>query len=77
LFIIYLTACGAGAQIPALAISDNLYAMGKYAEASEATFLKLAKYYRANGNYKATMENYRKVLAENPNRLLTGLKMKY
>ncbi|WP_373058395.1 tetratricopeptide repeat protein [Zunongwangia sp. H14] len=82
LFIVYLTACGAGAQTSALALSDSLYAVGKYAEAikvaskseaSEATFLKLAKYYKAGGDYQKALENYRKVLAENPNRLLTVL----
>ncbi|MDT0677989.1 hypothetical protein [Autumnicola musiva] len=86
LFIVYLTACGAGAQTPALAVSDSLYAVGKYAEAieiaskaeaSEGVFLKLAKYHKADGNYEAALENYRKVLAGNPGRLLTGLKMKY
>ncbi|MDT0643855.1 tetratricopeptide repeat protein [Zunongwangia sp. F363] len=82
LFIVYLTACGAGAQTSALALSDSLYAVGKYAEAikvagntqpSEAVFLKLAKYYKADGDYGAALDNYRKVLAENPNRLLTAI----
>ena len=81
--IILILAFKAEAQTSALAVSDSLYAVGEYAEAinklqeitpqTEKTYLKLAKNYAANRQPEIALENYKKVLAGNPNRVLTAI----
>ncbi|WP_286760376.1 tetratricopeptide repeat protein [Salegentibacter sp. UBA1130] len=78
-----LVAFKAEAQTSALAVSDSLYAVGEYAEAikklqeiapqTEKTYLKLAKNYAANRQPEIALENYKKVLSQNPNRVLTTI----
>jgi len=73
----------AEAQTSALAVSDSLYAVGEYSEAinklqeiepkTERTYLKLAKNYAANRQPEIALENYKKVLDENPDRVLTAV----
>ncbi|MBZ9728591.1 tetratricopeptide repeat protein [Salegentibacter sp. JZCK2] len=73
----------AEAQTSALAISDSLYAVGEYSEAidklqeitprTEKTYLKLAKNYAANRQPEIALENYKKVLNQNPDRILTTI----
>lgn len=73
----------AGAQTSALAVSDSLYAIGNYSEAienlneigskNEMVFLKLAQNYRAKGNFKRALENYKKVLKKAPKRMITAV----
>jgi len=81
--IILILAFKAEAQTSALAISDSLYAVGEYSEAieklqeinpkTEKTYLKLAKNYAANRQSEIALENYKKVLNQNPDRILTTL----
>ncbi|MGW1455028.1 tetratricopeptide repeat protein [Salegentibacter agarivorans] len=78
-----LVAFKAEAQTSALAVSDSLYAVGEYAEAintlreidpqTEKTYLKLAKNYAANRQPEIALENYKKVLSQNPDRVLTAV----
>ena len=78
-----LVAFKAEAQTSALAVSDSLYAMGEYAGAinklqeidsqTEKTYLKLAKNYAANRQPEIALENYKKVLSKNPDRVLTAV----
>ncbi len=73
----------AGAQTPALAVADSLYAVGQTARAmdvleasdhkSDALYLKLAKYQSATGKTKEALENYRRVLKNDPQRVLTAI----
>ncbi|PRX42956.1 tetratricopeptide repeat protein [Salegentibacter salegens] len=73
----------AEAQTSALAISDSLYAVGEYSEAieklqkinskTEKTYLKLAKNYAANRQPEIALENYKKVLDQSPDRVLTAV----
>ncbi|SKB75881.1 Tetratricopeptide repeat-containing protein [Salegentibacter salinarum] len=73
----------AEAQTSALAISDSLYVVGEYSEAieklqeinpqTEKTYLKLAKNYAANRQPEIALENYKKVLGQNPDRILTTI----
>ncbi len=82
IFVILLVA-KAGAQTPALAVADSLYAVGQTGKAvetleasdpkSEAVYLKLAKYQSATGKIKEALENYRKVLQKDPQRVLTAI----
>jgi len=79
--ILWLLAFKAEAQTSALAVSDSLYAVGEYAQAigelkeinpkTERIHLKLAKNYAANRQVDEALTNYRKVLNENPQRVLT------
>jgi tetratricopeptide (TPR) repeat protein len=81
--VILLLAFKAEAQTSALAVSDSLYAVGEYSEAieklqeitpkTEKTYVKLAKNYAANRQPEIALENYKKVLAKNPNRVLTAV----
>lgn len=78
-----LVAFKAEAQTSALAVSDSLYAVGEYAEAinklqgitpqTEKTYLKLAKNYAASRQPEIALENYKKVLSQNPERVLTTI----
>ncbi|MCM4161572.1 tetratricopeptide repeat protein [Antarcticibacterium flavum] len=78
-----LLAAKAGAQAPALAVADSLFAVGETTAAlehleeidpkTEAVYLKLAKYQSATGRNAAAMENYQIVLKENPERVLTTI----
>lgn len=80
---IILLAGKVGAQAPALSIADSLYAVGEYSEAikklervsprTEAVSLKLAKFQMSRGNTAAALENYKNVLEENPDRVLTAI----
>ena len=73
----------AEAQTSALAVSDSLYAVGEYAEAigklqeiapkTDKVYLKLAKNYAANRQPEIALDNYKKVLDENPDRVLTAV----
>ena len=82
IFIILLVV-KAGAQTPALAVADSLHAVGQTAKAvevleatdpkSDAVYLKLAKYQTATGKTKEALENYRKVLQKDPQRVLTAI----
>ncbi|WP_029036729.1 tetratricopeptide repeat protein [Salinimicrobium xinjiangense] len=82
LFILFI-ATKAGAQTSALAIADSLYAVGNYSEAieeleksetrSDPVLLKLAQAQKANGNPAAALENYKTVLEQNPERILTAV----
>jgi tetratricopeptide (TPR) repeat protein len=81
--IIILLAAKAGAQSPALAVSDSLYAVGEYSQAivqlhkidvvTEVVHLKLAKTFQAYGNFNDAEKHYELVLKENPERILTTL----
>ena len=83
IIILMLVAFKAEAQTSALAVSDSLYAVGEYAGAinklqeidpqTEKTYLKLAKNYAANRQPEIALENYKKVLCKNPNRVLTAI----
>ncbi len=78
-----LVAFKAEAQTSALAVSDSLFAVGEYAGAinklqeidpqTEKTYLKLAKNYAANRQPEIALENYKKVLSKNPDRVLTAV----
>ncbi|UBZ07485.1 tetratricopeptide repeat protein [Salegentibacter mishustinae] len=78
-----LLAFKAEAQTSALAVSDSLYAVGEYAGAinklqeidpqTKKTYLKLAKNYAANRQPEIALENYKKVLSKNPDRVLTAV----
>lgn len=82
IFIILLVV-KAGAQTPALALADSLHAVGQTRKAieilettdpkSEAIHLRLAKYQSATGKTKEALENYRKVLQKDPQRVLTAI----
>ena len=73
----------AGAQTPDLRIADSLHAVGSYSEAieylqaikprSEAVHLRLAKSQEAQGDVQAALKNYKLVLDEAPDRVLTGM----
>ncbi|CAN5296292.1 hypothetical protein BH23BAC2_BH23BAC2_19760 [soil metagenome] len=73
----------AGAQTPVLAIADSLYAVGQTRKAVEvlesadpktqAVYLRLAKYQSATGKTKEALENYRRVLHQDPQRVLTAI----
>ena len=73
-----------GAQTPTLVIADSLYAVGNYSEAiqrlenlqdkSDATQLRLAKFYQANGNSDLAMVFYRSILQQHPEKLLTAIR---
>lgn len=81
--ICLLISLKAGAQTPALAVSDSLYAVGNYQEAvnrlqnispkPEKILLKLAKAQKANGQLNQALFNYKKVLVENPGRIITAI----
>ncbi|MGA8853580.1 MAG: tetratricopeptide repeat protein [Christiangramia sp.] len=81
LIILCLIGIKAGAQTSALNISDSLAAVGKQREAiellsdaepkSDKIYLKLAKLQQDIGQKEKALENYRKVLDQNPNRVLT------
>ena len=83
IIILMLVAFKAEAQTSALAVSDSLYAVGEYAGAinklqeidpqTEKTYLKLAKNYAANRQPEIALENYKKVLSKNPDRVLTAV----
>jgi len=73
----------AGAQTPALAVADSLHAVGQTSKAveilestdpkSHTVYLRLAKYQSVTGNTSSALKNYRKVLKEVPNRVLTAI----
>lgn len=73
----------AGAQTPALAVADSLHAVGQTRSAievlekedpkSEAVYLRLAKYQSATGKTREALGNYRKVLKNDPQRVLTTI----
>ncbi len=79
--LIMLLVFKVGAQTPTLTITDSLYAVGNYSEAiqqledipdpSEVIYSSLAKSYLAVGNLSSALRNYKKVLIENPNKVLT------
>ncbi|WP_245828727.1 tetratricopeptide repeat protein [Salegentibacter holothuriorum] len=66
-----------------MAVSDSLYAVGEYAEAinklqeitsqTEKTYLNLAKNYAASRQPEIALKNYKKVLSQNPDRVLTAV----
>lgn len=80
---IILLATTAGAQAPAIATADSLYAVGNYSEAirileekdslSEAGLIRLAKAHQARGSSKDALEYYEKVLQQNPERVVTAV----
>lgn len=82
-YIFILLVVKAGAQTPVLAIADSLYAVGQTRKAVEvlesadpktqAVYLRLAKYQSATGKTKEALENYRRVLHQDPQRVLTAI----
>ena len=71
------------AQTDNFKIADSLAAVGKQRESiklleelnpkSERVYLKLAKFQQAQGDNNLALENYKKVLLRNPDRVLTLL----
>ncbi|MCF4100225.1 tetratricopeptide repeat protein [Gillisia sp. M10.2A] len=72
-----------GAQTPTLNIADSLYVVGNNEEAikelemlspkSDAALLKLARSYKAIGNWEKALSSYETVLHKNPSRVLTAI----
>lgn len=83
LIILLIFVSKVGAQTSALAVSDSLYAVGEYDKSiaalkeispkSEKIHLKLAKNYAANRETEAALFQYKKVIKDNPNRVLTAV----
>lgn len=83
LIILLLFVSKVEAQTSALAVSDSLYAVGEYDKAikelkkispkTEKIHLKLAKNYAANRETEAAIFQYKKVLENSPNRVLTAV----
>lgn len=83
LIILLLFISKVEAQTSALAVSDSLYAVGEYDKAiaalkeinskTEEIHLKLAKNYAANRETEAAIFQYKKVLENNPKRVLTAV----
>lgn len=75
----------AEAQTSALAVSDSLYAVGNYSEAikvlknissaSETVNLKLARGYKARGDFNEAEKYFKLVLQQNPERILSALEL--
>ncbi len=82
-FLLFATAGSLMAQQSAINLADSLYAVGKYTAAleslesisprTEAVSLKLAKFQMSRGQTAAALENYRSVLDQNPDRVLTAI----
>ncbi|MCM4155439.1 tetratricopeptide repeat protein [Gramella sp. AN32] len=83
LFLFIFISIQAGAQSSALNIADSLARVGKNGEAiklmentnpiSDKIHLKLAKLQQEEGNTVKALQNYQKVLKENPGHILTAM----
>lgn len=79
--IILLGISKAGAQTPAFAVADSLYASGSYAQAIQAYHkaapsaqiaLQIARSYKSLGNGALALESYAESLQQNPKQAITA-----